>query len=222
LRARAWRQIEPPPERASAYATPEQRDAGYLWAGQEVARNSDVIIAIWDDQPFRGKGGTADLIRWLRAHDAENGPEPDPDEPVLEEVWPLRIIVHVGGDGEPYVEVDNAPPYNAAAEAAQKRLREDLAGLNDFNHKHYRALDSLVVEPDVISEEDFRKKLHDALDKWVRDYSFTRELVNHSAEFQRTRRRLLSLSERTGGAALIFGEPGTGKTVMFNALLKDT
>lgn len=85
-----------------------------------------------------------------------------------------------------------------------------------------RALDSLVVEPDVISEEDFRKKLHDALDKWVRDYSFTRELVNHSAEFQRTRKRLLSLSERTGGAALIFGEPGTGKTAMFNALLNDT
>ena len=141
LRARAWRQIEPPPEHASAYASPEQRDAGYLWAGQEVARNSDVIIAIWDDQPFRGKGGTADLIRWLRAHDAENGPEDDADEPALEEVWPLRIIVHVGGDGEPYAEVDNAPPYNAAAQAAQKRLREDLAGLHDFNHKHYQPAD---------------------------------------------------------------------------------
>ncbi len=85
-----------------------------------------------------------------------------------------------------------------------------------------RVLDSLVVERDVVSEADFRQRLEGALNKWVRDYSFQRKMVDHREEFKAARRRLLSLRERTGGWELIFGEPGTGKTTLFNALLNDT
>jgi len=108
----------------------------------------------------------------------------------------------------------------AAGVERARRQGEDRANRQQKFRK--RALDGLVVETDVISEADFREKLGSALDKWVRDYSFTREMVDHSAEFKAARRRLLSLGERTGGAALIFGEPGTGKTTLFNALLYDT
>jgi Domain of unknown function (DUF4062) len=79
-----------------------------------------------------------------------------------------------------------------------------------------------VVELHVASQEDFGQKLNRALDNWVRDYSFKRAMVDHSAEFKDARSRLVSLGRRTGGAVLIFGEPGTGKTMLFNALLNDT
>jgi len=138
LRGQARRQLEPPPDLVPAEASQEQRDAGYLWAGQEVARNSDVIIAIWDGEQGRGVGGTADLIRWLRDRDTDKRPEAAPEEPVLEETAPLRIIVHVGGSRKPYADLDDAAPYDMAAAAARSRLREDLAGLNTFNHKTYK------------------------------------------------------------------------------------
>jgi hypothetical protein len=79
-----------------------------------------------------------------------------------------------------------------------------------------------VVEMDVASAANFQLQLGTALDTWVRDYSFKRALVDHDVEFKAVRERLLGLSEWTGGAALIFGEPGTGKTTMFDALLNDT
>ena len=77
------------------------------------------------------------------------------------------------------------------------------------------------TEGTVGTEEDFRQKLTQALETWVREQSYKRALVDHSTEFQDARQRLLSLRERTGGAILIFGEPGTGKTTLVRALLND-
>jgi hypothetical protein len=140
LRGRAWRQIEPAPELVPANATQEQRDAGYLWAGQQVALNSDVIIAIWDGQERRGVGGTADLIRWLRHRDTDRAGHP-PEDPVLEQAGPLRIIVRVDAGQEPHVTVDDAPPYGAAAAAEKERLKGDMAGLKEFNKKTFDPAD---------------------------------------------------------------------------------
>jgi hypothetical protein len=78
-----------------------------------------------------------------------------------------------------------------------------------------------VSDMTVESAEDFGKELGRALEKWVRDYSFTRTIVDHTQEFRQARERLLRLGERTGGATLIFGAPGTGKTTLFRALLND-
>jgi len=78
-----------------------------------------------------------------------------------------------------------------------------------------------VSEMDVLSEEDFGRKLNRALLRWVEELSFKRAIVDHSAQFQEARSRLLSLRKRTGGATLIFGEPGTGKSTLFRALLND-
>jgi hypothetical protein len=78
-----------------------------------------------------------------------------------------------------------------------------------------------VSEMDVLSEEDFRRKLERALLRWVETLSFKRAIVDHSSQFQEARSRLLSLRKRTGGATLIFGEPGTGKSTLFRALLND-
>jgi Domain of unknown function (DUF4062) len=78
-----------------------------------------------------------------------------------------------------------------------------------------------VSDMTVKSAEDFGKELSRALEKWVRDYSFARTMVDHIREFRQARERLLRLGERTGGGTLIFGAPGTGKTTLFRALLND-
>lgn len=154
LLADAWQQLYLPPEiKVPRDATQEQRADGYLWAGKEVVRNSDVLIAIWDGQPSRGVGGTADLIRWMRQRDAGRS-EPSPtspqgparralssallgppaaDEAVLAAPGPLRIIVSPKPVHDPTV--DEGPLWDAAAAAVRERLRGDLKGLDEFNRK---------------------------------------------------------------------------------------
>lgn len=157
LRKHAWLQLEPPEENAPKDDTEEQRDAGYLWAGQEVVRNCDVLIAIWDGQPSRRGGGTADLIRWAREQDANRSrAEPAPaarkglaqriltvarfgppavEETIFDGPGPLRIIVGTSGDHKPIV--DRGPLWDAAADAKRGQLKRDLRGLGEFNEKTY-------------------------------------------------------------------------------------
>lgn len=60
-------------ERLLAQATvtvldfPEGSEDAYLAAGEEVMRNSDVIVAIWDGKPAQGKGGTADAVAYAKS-----------------------------------------------------------------------------------------------------------------------------------------------------------
>lgn len=42
------------------------REDAYLDCGIETVNSSDVLLAIWDGQPARGKGGTADVIAYAR------------------------------------------------------------------------------------------------------------------------------------------------------------
>jgi hypothetical protein len=46
--------------------TPTRKDA-YLQVGEYVVDESDVLIAIWDGKPSRGKGGTADIIGYAKS-----------------------------------------------------------------------------------------------------------------------------------------------------------
>jgi tetratricopeptide (TPR) repeat protein len=44
----------------------EDREAGYERAGIYVVDNSDALLAIWDGQPARGRGGTAEVVGYAR------------------------------------------------------------------------------------------------------------------------------------------------------------
>lgn len=46
------------------FSTPSEE--AYLAAGQEVADQSDVLLAVWDGKPAGGKGGTADIVAYAR------------------------------------------------------------------------------------------------------------------------------------------------------------
>jgi hypothetical protein len=43
------------------------RDDAYLDCGVETVNGSDVLVAVWDGQPARGKGGTAEVVEYARA-----------------------------------------------------------------------------------------------------------------------------------------------------------
>lgn len=43
------------------------REDAYLDCGMETVNGSDVLLAIWDGEPARGKGGTADVVDYARS-----------------------------------------------------------------------------------------------------------------------------------------------------------
>jgi hypothetical protein len=47
------------------------RESAYERAGHAVVDASDVLIALWDGEPSRGQGGTADIIHYARARDVD-------------------------------------------------------------------------------------------------------------------------------------------------------
>jgi hypothetical protein len=47
--------------------TPGTDEDAYLAAGRRVAEQSDVMIAVWDAKPAKGKGGTADVVAYAVA-----------------------------------------------------------------------------------------------------------------------------------------------------------
>ena len=46
------------------YAEPSEE--AFLAAGKSVVDNCEMLIAIWDGEPSRGLGGTADVVRYAR------------------------------------------------------------------------------------------------------------------------------------------------------------
>jgi len=48
-------------------STPGTDEDAYLAAGRRVAELSDILIAVWDAKPAKGKGGTADIVAYAIA-----------------------------------------------------------------------------------------------------------------------------------------------------------
>jgi hypothetical protein len=44
----------------------EPSEQAYWAAGQEIVKNSDVVLAVWDGKPAGGLGGTADVVEHAR------------------------------------------------------------------------------------------------------------------------------------------------------------
>jgi len=58
----------------------EPSEEAYLAAGCRVVDLSDVLLAVWDGQPARGKGGTGDIVEYARSRATR-----------VEIVWPKGI-----------------------------------------------------------------------------------------------------------------------------------
>jgi hypothetical protein len=44
----------------------ESTEEAHMAGGRAVVDNSDVLVAVWDGQPARGHGGTADVMAYAR------------------------------------------------------------------------------------------------------------------------------------------------------------
>jgi hypothetical protein len=55
----------------------ESTEESHMAAGQHVVETSDLIVAVWDREPARGHGGTADIVENARACDRQ-----------VEVIWP--------------------------------------------------------------------------------------------------------------------------------------
>lgn len=47
--------------------TPSTKNEAYLECGMDTVDQSDVLIAVWDEQPARGTGGTAEIVAYARS-----------------------------------------------------------------------------------------------------------------------------------------------------------
>lgn len=51
---------------AEVLDTPGTDEDAYLAAGKRVVELSDLVVAVWDGEPAKGKGGTADVVDYAR------------------------------------------------------------------------------------------------------------------------------------------------------------
>lgn len=49
----------------------EPSEEAFLEAGLKIAEISDILIAIWDGEEAKGKGGTADIVKYAYEHQKE-------------------------------------------------------------------------------------------------------------------------------------------------------
>lgn len=58
--------LEPPFPESAGSEPEEERKRAYEEAGRHVVDHCDVLIAVWDGKPARGRGGTADVVAYAR------------------------------------------------------------------------------------------------------------------------------------------------------------
>ncbi len=121
-------------------AVPEQRDFAYARTGAYVAENAQILIALWDGEPSRGVGGTADVVAWELAGGAPDAfRQPAAAANVLN---PLETgcVIHIHPDTR---SVAHLPPG---------RLDDPLAvfaRIDEFNRDARRLIDT---RPDSIAQ----------------------------------------------------------------------
>lgn len=60
---------------------PRPSEEAYMAAGRRVVDQSDLLIAVWDGQPARGPGGTADVVQYAGARGTR-----------IIRVWPTGLL----------------------------------------------------------------------------------------------------------------------------------
>jgi hypothetical protein len=67
----AFRRLLESAEIVETLAYDHPSEDAFLAAGYRVVELSDILIAVWDGLEAKGKGGTADVVRYARGHQKE-------------------------------------------------------------------------------------------------------------------------------------------------------
>jgi hypothetical protein len=102
----------------------ELRRQAYRQAGQYVVDHCDVLIAVWDGQPSRGRGGTAETIQYAL----------DQNRPIIR-VWgdSFEVLNRVNNNGLDASALDAIDRFNRQTIAAEQRA----SYVKNLDHKHF-------------------------------------------------------------------------------------
>jgi len=102
------------------------RDEAYEWAGRQVVDRCDALIAVWDGEPPRGRGGTAEIVRYARVCGV-----------------PLAVVSTKG-----------EPPVPAEPDRDDERWKALLAALRDLTEYNQSALTDEAFAAQVQVQRD--------------------------------------------------------------------
>lgn len=112
------------------------RQEGYEWAGQRVVDRCDALIAVWDGQPARGRGGTAEIVKYARDQGVplvriHAGGDPAVTPELHRESEGVHAIWHAIHELREYNEAEIATSqFEARAKSQREYLRLDTAPIS--------------------------------------------------------------------------------------------
>jgi hypothetical protein len=138
-------------EESDIWSPDAERGQGYLRAGHETVDNCDVLIALWDGQPARGVGGTAEVVRYA-----------------IEQYVPL-IWIRTDGTCRMSVQIGDGP---ATWQELCPLSEKDFARLDTFNRGlRDSGADSDLILPNSSVEDDLASLLPvEKTECWIRPY----------------------------------------------------
>jgi Protein of unknown function (DUF4231) len=116
-------------ERYDIVRTATSREHAYELAGRAVVDHSDVMIIIWDGEPARGRGGTAEIREYALR-------------------WRRPIVLIFVADGEARLVTDQLPQ---AAEGTLPLTAQNMRRLDRYNREPVAVRDT--EEPPPLSEQ---------------------------------------------------------------------
>jgi len=101
----------------------EAKREGYLKAGEYVVKHCDVVIAIWNEEPERGKGGTAEIVALALKSNKPTF--------IISATPPYQATLKNGGrlQGQSVQQIDESNSFPLADGEIRKRADEELAGI---------------------------------------------------------------------------------------------
>ena len=122
-----------PPGQASWASEGEPRNEQYARAGAIIVDHAQVLFAIWDGEPARGTGGTADQVAWFERGDLPNAYSLHEDAiSPLDPVEP-GLLIRID-PATARVRVVNCPPFEGRQQSgAKSNIRSILVRTDRYN-----------------------------------------------------------------------------------------
>lgn len=132
--------------------TQEERESFYRAAGENLVARGDVLLALWNGEPSRGRGGTADIVAFARSL------------------------------GKPLVWIKTEPPYEATEERLEYLPDPELLrAVRDFNRARLTSADvqeaSARAEHDLLPATASPSPRLEALRQWIVPYYVRADLL---------------------------------------------